>query len=190
MEAAIMEAPQVLGEPCKLLTAEEFYATCELDRAELVNGKVIEKMPPNFEHGENAGNIYAALRLYVRARGLGRVSVEGGFRLSRNPDVVRSPDVSFVRAERIENVSRRTFIEGAPDIAVEVVSPGDRATEVEEKVQEYLGAGTLAVWVVYPSARSITVRTPDEARVYQHDQVLGGEPVLPGFEIALSEIFE
>ncbi len=189
MATAILEAPQVLAAP-ERLTAEEFYATCKLDRAELVDGAVLEKMPPGFDHGDIAGNICFALKLYARKGGRGRVSVEGGFRLSRDPDVVRSPDVSFVEAARLEGVSTIAFIEGAPTLAVEVASPGDAADEVEAKVQEYLAAGTLAVWIVLPRTRSITVRTPDETRVYLPHQTLSGEPALPGFEAALSEIFE
>lgn len=189
METAILEAPQVLAAP-RLMTAEEFYVECKLDRAELVNGEVIEKMPPGFDHGDIAGNICFALKLHARRNNSGRVSVEGGFRLSRNPDVVRSPDVSFVAAARLEGLNTQGFIEGAPTLAVEVVSPGDLADEVDAKVQEYLAAGTLAVWVVYPKTGSVVVFTLDETRVCLRQHMLRGEPVLPGFEVAVSEIFE
>ena len=189
METAILEAPQVLGAP-RRMTAEEFYAECKLDRAELVNGEVIEKMPPGFDHGDFALTIGSLLKAHVRKHSLGRVSVEGGFRLSRNPDVVRSPDVSFVVAAQLEGQNTQGFIEGAPTLAVEVVSPGDLASEVDAKVQEYLAAGTLAVWVVYPKTGSVVVFTPDETRVCLRQHMLRGEPVLPGFEIAVSEIFE
>lgn len=189
MEAATLESPQVLGARGRM-TAEEFYAECRLKRAELVDGEVVEKMPPGFDHGNVAGNIYFALRLYARKDNKGRVSVEGGFRLSRNPDVVRSPDVSFVEAARLVGVNTQSFIEGPPTLAVEVVSPGDLASEVEAKVREYLAAGVPMVWVVYPEVRAITVRTPGSGRAYGGSDTLSGEPVLPGFEIALGEIFD
>ena len=189
METATLEASQVLAAP-RRMTAEEFYAECKLDRAELVNGEVIEKMPPGFRHGRIATKLAARLESYTQSHGLGAVLVESGFRLSRNPDMVRSPDVSFVASERLPEEEVEGFFEGAPTLAVEVVSPGDLADEVDAKVQEYLAAGTLAVWVVYPKTGSVVVFTPDETRVCLRQQVLRGEPVLPGFEVAVSEIFE
>jgi Uma2 family endonuclease len=185
----VAERMQVLaGAP--ILTAEEFYANCSLDRAELIDGAVVAKMPPGFDHGDIALTIGSLLRAHVRQHKVGRVSVEGGFLLGRDPDVVRSPDVWFVESSRLEGVSTHAFIEGPPTLAVEVVSPGDHWSEVEEKVQEYLAAGSLAVWVIDPRTQRVTVRTPDEVRVYQQHENLDGAPALPGFSMALSEVFE
>ena len=186
----VAEPLQVLaGAP--LFTAEEFYATCALDHAELVNGEVVEEMPPGFDHGDIALTIGSLLRAFVRSRGLGRVSVEGGFRLKRSPDVVRSPDVSFVEASRLEGVDTRAFIDGPPTLAVEVISPGDLYSEVEDKIHEYLEAGTLFVWVVDLRTQRITVRTAESApSIYGRGDTLRGEGVLQGFEMPLSEVFE
>jgi Uma2 family endonuclease len=170
------------------MTAEEFYATCLLERAELVNGEVIEKIPPGYRHGRLAASFALRLGAYVLEHGLGEVLTETGYRLSSNPDVVRSPDVSFLAADRVPDEEPDSFFEGPPTLAIEVVSPGDLAGEVEAKVQEYLAAGTLAVWVVHPKTRSIKVRTANETRVYSRTETLSGEPVLPGFEMVVSEI--
>jgi len=171
-----------------LLTAEEYWATCNGDQNELVKGKVIEFMPPGGEHGESAGIIFSCLLPFVRKNKLGRVFVESGFRLTSRD--VRSPDVSFVRTENLpDGRAPRAFIEGAPTLAVEVISPGDEWSKVEEKVQLYLAQGTLAVWLVEPQAQTVTVRTSSEARVYDKGSTLPGEPALPGFKLSLKEIF-
>lgn len=174
----------------KLLTAEEYWATCELENTELIDGKVVELMPPGFDRGEIALIIGAALRAFVKKNKLGRVSVEGGFTLRRSPDTVRGPDVGYASYERLAEQSTHAFIEGAPTLAVEVVSPGDLWSEVEEKVQLYLETGTQVVWIVDPQTQTVTARTPDESRVYHQTSTLLGEPVLPGFKLSLKDIFD
>ena len=188
MATATLEAPQVLAASRKM-TAEEFWAECKLKRAELVDGEVIEKMPVGEAHAYIAINIGAILREWARSRNAGRVYGELGYVLGEG--LVRAPDVSFVAADRLtsQRPSLRLF-HGAPTLAVEVVSPGDLAGEVEAKVREYLAFGVSMVWVVYPEVRAVTVRTPDGSRAYGADDTLSGEPVLPGFEVAVSEIFE
>src|SRR5208283_3333550 len=96
--------------------------------------------PTNFRHGEIAFNIGAPLRAHVKANKLGRVSGgDPGFILARKPDTVLAPDVTFLRADRLRaGVPAEGFYEGAPDLAVEVVSPSDRASKVEKKVQDWL----------------------------------------------------
>jgi Uma2 family endonuclease len=191
MVAERITQPESHAPDSSLLTAEEYFATCHLERSELVNGKVVELMPPGFDHGTIASNISALLRAFVRQGQLGRVSVEGGFRLRRGPDMVRSPDVSFIETSRLEGITTQGFIEGAPTLAVEVVSPNDLWSEVEEKVREYLHSGTLAVWIVDPETQTVTVRTREAAPVvYASESTLRGAPVLPGFEVPVSEIFD
>ncbi len=188
MEAAVLEAPQVLAALGKM-TAAEFWTECKVKRAELVNGDVIEKMSVGEAHGYIALNIGSILRSWARANRAGRVYIELGYVL--NEHTVRAPDVSFVSSERLTSQQPAPgLFSGAPTLAVEVVSPGDLAGEVEAKVQEYLAAGVPMVWVVYPSVRAVTVRMPGRGRAYGGNETLSGEPVLPGFGVALSEIFE
>jgi Uma2 family endonuclease len=173
----------------KLLTAEEYWETCDIENTELVDGKVVELMPPGFDHGEIAANIVTALNIFLRKNKLGRISVEGGFTLRRRPDTVRGPDVSFISYEKLGDQSTHAFIEGAPTLAVEVVSPSDLWSEVENKVQLYLETGTEVVWIIDPKTESVTVRTRGESRVYSKTETLLGEPILPGFKLQLKEIF-
>ena len=159
-------------------------------RHELVNGELITMAPAGEEHGDLSMAIGSVLRQYVRERGLGKVySADTGFVLTHDPDTVRAPDASFVRAERVRR--RKDFIDGAPDLAIEVISPSDTYSEVDEKVREYLGAGTEMVIVVDPRKRTATVHM--RAGSTQHlsiDDSLDGGEVVPGWRLPLREIFE
>lgn len=176
-----------------LLTAEEFFRLYSHKDGdyELVKGEVIKMAPPGGVHGGIAVNIAIALGTFVRQRNLGRVVVESGFRLESQPDTVRGPDVAFIRRERISAEGLpRAFFTIPPDLAVEVVSPSDTASDMEMKVQDYLRNGTQRVWVVYPDSRRIQVYSPDgTARGYREDAVIQDEDLLPGFSLPLREIF-
>ncbi len=110
--------------------------------------------------------------------------------LRRHPDTVRGPDVSYVRPERVPEEHIEKFWPGAPDVAVEVVSPDDTAAEVEEKVQEYLAAGARLVLVIHPRTRTMTVYRPDgTAAVLRPGDVFDGGEAMPGFTMPVSEVF-
>lgn len=161
-------------------------------RRELVEGELREMTPAGFQHGRIAGNIAGELRNHVRAHDLGvMATAEAAYRLSVDPDTVRSPDVSYVRRERIEELGDPTgFWPGAPDLAVEVISPTDRYSEVLEKVGDYVDAGTPLVVVVDPPARSVTVyRSRTDLIVLTEDDVLEGGDVVPGWKLPVREIF-
>ncbi len=175
-----------------LLTAEEFYLFCCRNdgRYELVDGEVVELAPPNDEHGNTALNVGYAFKGYSLRRGVGQARVETGYRLRTGPDTVRGPDVSFVLQPRVEGRGSG-FPVGAPDIAVEVVSPSDTAAEVARKVAEYLSAGSQRVWVVYPEGRRVLIHRSDGSVLsYTDNDVITDEELLPGFSLPLSEIFE
>lgn len=175
-----------------LLTAEEFYLFCcqNEGRYALVDGEVVEIVLPNDVHGEITANVGTAFNIYSRRHGVGRARVETGYTLRQGPDTVRGPDVSFVFRPRVEGRGSG-FPVGAPDIAVEVVSPSDTAAELARKVAEYLAAGSQKVWVVYPSVRQVLVHRADGSVLsYGGDDVITDEELLPGFSLPLSEIFE
>jgi Uma2 family endonuclease len=117
-------------------------------------------------------------------------TAESGFRLNSDPDTVRAPDLWFVRADRIPaDGIPETFWPGAPDLAVEVLSPSDRFVSVIEKVQDYLASGTRLVWVIDPKGRSAAVFRPDaRPLLLQEDGVLDGADVLPGFSVILRDV--
>jgi Uma2 family endonuclease len=171
-------------------TAQQLWEMPDSERFELVEGELVSMSPPGFDHGCLVLEIAAALREFAQPGRLGLVAVEAGFCLAHNPDTVRSPDVAYVRAERIPPEGVRAFFEGAPDLAVEVISPSDRASDVLAKAQEWLQAGCVAVWVVDPGTKSVTVyyRRPGALFLSSGDE-LTCEELLPGFRLALADVF-
>ena len=161
-------------------------------RYELVRGE-IRKMPPSFEeHGLVSANVAVDLAPFVRRNGLGRVIIgETGYFLESDPDHVRAPDVSFIRQERVSPPGeRRWFVRGAPDLAVEVLSPSNRPGPMAEKVADYLAAGCPMVVVIDPDLRNVIVHRPgQEPVVLSETDTLDGGDVVPGWSMPVSEIF-
>lgn len=159
-------------------------------RYELVRGELLRMTPASYEHAKVTITIGAVLAEFVRARDLGDIlGGDPGFTLARNPDTVRAPDVAFVAADR-RPADGPGFPDLAPDLAVEVVSPNDRAGEIAEKVQEWLDAGCRAVWVAHPKLKRLVVHHPDgTARMLGPEDELDGGDVLPGFRVTVAELF-
>jgi len=148
--------------------------------------------PAGGDHGGIANNIAYVLTSHVKAHRLGQVfAAETGYRLTRSPDTVRGADVSFIRAERIPPEGRpKGYWEIPPDLAVEVLSPTDTVEEIDDKVDDYLTAGTRAVWVVSPKRRTVVIYHPGNVPVIlsERDTIDGGDVVV-GFRCAVSEFF-
>jgi len=160
-------------------------------RYELVNGELVRMSPTGFQHLVIVGFLIRVLGLFVAERDLGVVGGEGGFILHREPDIVRAPDVVFVSKDRLPPKGEwSSFVEMAPDLAVEVLSPSDSATNINDKVLGYLEAGVRLVWVVDPMRRAVTVYEPDRTAhvLVEPDEVDGGA-VLPGFRLPVADIF-
>lgn len=176
----------------KLMTAEEFWLLPETEmRQSLVRGEVEETMPPGARHGIVAITFATFLRQWAQEQAAGVIGAESGFVLARDPDIVRGPDVYFVRAERIPaDGLPEAFWHLAPDLAIEVVSPSESAQEVQEKVEDFLAAGTALVWVAYPKNRLVVAHTADNlARTYRADDTLTAPDVLPGFSCPVAALF-
>jgi Uma2 family endonuclease len=162
-------------------------------RYELIEGELIEMSPTGFEHSDLALDLGARVWSYLRSNPIGRASgADGGYRLQRDPDIVLAPDISFVQAERLPpRHQRKKYLELAPDLAVEVVSPSDSAEAVTRKVLIYLKHGTKLVWVVEPDQRVVTIYRQDRtAKILTTDDILDGEEVLPGFTLPVAELFQ
>lgn len=174
------------------LTAEAFWLLPETAmQRSLIRGEVIERMPPGARHGVIATAFSLRLGIWAAKQRAGIVGTESGFILARDPDVVRGPDVYFMRAERLpEGGIPEAFWTLAPDLAVEVVSPSETAEEVRETVRDFLSAGTALVWVVYSRTREVIAHTPDGlARTFRESDLLSDSAILPGFAHPVGEFF-
>lgn len=185
--------PELLNAQPTLLTAEDLWKQPDDGyRYELVKG-VIHRMPPaGFEHGIRTVKIGRHLDVYVEKHKLGYVcGAETGFKIAQNPDTVRAPDAAFVRRESIEEKGiPKGFWVGAPDLAVEVISPSDTYTQVAEKVDEWLNSGCALVWVVNPRRETVEVyKTPEDITVLRGDDILDGGDVIEGFQCSVKDIF-
>lgn len=160
-------------------------------RYELVRGELRRMSPAGFRHGEVALRLGSSLSQHVRAHGLGRaLAAETGFLLASNPDTVRAPDVAFVREARVPSgCTPSGFWPGTPDLAAEVVSPGDSWSEVREKVRDWLDAGCAMVLVLDPRERSVTVFRDGDVRILLGHDVLEGGEVVPGWTVPVRELF-
>jgi Uma2 family endonuclease len=160
-------------------------------RCELVLGEVREKTPAGAAHGSVAGRLHGFLFAHLMGERSGEVFSSGtGFLIERDPDTVRAPDIAFVSAARLPRPIPVKFLPMAPDLAVEVLCPEDRPAEVAEKVAQWLAAGTRLVWVIDPRRRTAAIHAPGrEPRHLPADGVLDGEDVVPGFRLALAELW-
>jgi Uma2 family endonuclease len=177
----------------KSYTAEELLRLPDDGtRRELVRGELREMTLAGNEHGYVALRIASRLERHVDANRLGRVyAAETGFKIASDPDTVRAPDASFVNRGRLEKVGRvEGFWPGAPDLAVEVVSPGDTHAEVVEKSLAWLDAGCRMVLVAEPQRKVVTVyRSRQDIRILTEDEAVDGADVVPGWRLPVAEIF-
>ena len=176
-----------------LLTAEDLWKQADDGyQYELVKG-IIRRMPlAGFEHGILSSKIGSNLDKHIKKHQLGYVCSAGtGFKISQAPDTVRAPDAAFVRQAAIDEQGiPNGYWEGAPDLAVEVISPSDTDTEVDEKVDEWLIAGCEMVWVVNPRRETVEMyRSPEDIIVLRRDDILDGGDVIAGFQCQVRDLF-
>jgi Uma2 family endonuclease len=189
-----MRANQAMQDTARLITAEEFETLPGHEHHyELVMGQLVPRMSPvGPRHVEVVSRISFLLMQHTHKEKLGLVGPELGVKLTSNPDTVRGPDVAFVRRERIPVVHARGFFTGAPDLAVEVLSPDDRSRAVRIKVEDYLEHGTTIVLIVDPQKNSVTVFRPltPPMTFERDDAVIDLDDAVPGFRCTVSDIFE
>jgi Uma2 family endonuclease len=176
------------------VTALEFLShPAASGKSELVRGEIHLMTPASGVHGLVAGEIFVALKAFVDSRSLGLCFPDNiGFELPGLDDTVRSPDAAFVSAERlsVENIGPG-WVPVAPDLVVEVLSPSETPATLDEKWRDYRAAGTMAMWVIDPGSRTITVREtgiPD--RLLISTDTLDGGSVVPGFSLPVTRLFE
>lgn len=172
-------------------TAEDVERLPEEERFELIRGERLDVSPTSGIHGALQIALGAAILQHARIGRSGRVYTETGFLVSRQPDTLLAPDVSFVRSARVLSRDRQgAYLPQAPDLAVEILSPGDRTSQSLEKVRTYLDAGVSIVWVIDPQRRRVTVWMQDETvHELKPGDVLEGGDILPGFRLSVDELF-
>jgi Uma2 family endonuclease len=178
----------------KPVTADELLAMPDDGyRYELIEGELRRRSPAGDEPGRVGMELAIPLGSHIKKHKLGKLYLaETGFLITTNPDTVRAPDIAFVRIERVkESPIVKGYRMGAPDLAVEVVSPGDTVSEVEEKVAEWLAGGARMVWVVSPKLHTVTIyrSLTDIVTLTEKDNLDGGD-VVAGFQMSVAEIFE
>ncbi|CAG0950643.1 hypothetical protein PLCT2_00170 [Planctomycetaceae bacterium] len=181
----------VVHEREQLVTADDLLNLKDSKFLELVEGRIIPVTPSGDEAGELALWIGYLLMGFVMTNDLGTVAgADTGFRIARNPDTVRSPDVSFITKARLRPHTGK-FFEGAPDLAVEVISPSNTSTEMQEKIDQFFAPGARLIWLVYPGQRLVVVHYPGgTSKTFREDMTLEGGEVLPGFSLPVHEVFK
>ena len=175
------------------MTAEELLQTEIPGKwTELVRGQLRVFEPPGTLHGIVAGRLLVRVGQHVFANRLGEVaSQDTGFQITSDPDTVRAPDVAFLSNERLSTVASRGYAAGAPDLAVEILSPSDRPAEVLEKIADWLRAGVRLVWVVDMERRIARVHRADGSiALVPQDGAFDGEDVLPGFSCPIADLLK
>jgi len=172
------------------MTVKEFEnIDDDYHRHELIKGELLTMNPPKSLHGRVAINLAIILGLHVRANRLGVVYSESGYHLERDPDTVLGPDMSFLSGEHVDKADDG-YYQGPPDLAIEVLSPGDRKSYVERKLAIYLETGTRSIWLVNPRRRTVEVISSLNNRRMLHEDDELVDDTVPGFRVKVSEIFE
>ncbi len=173
------------------VSGEMLAAMGDIERCELVAGEIIMKSPTGWLHGGVERRFGQYVGGFVDAHQLGQVLVgEVGIYTRRNPDTVRGADVICISHERLAQVTSKSYLDVAPELVVEVMSPDDRRSEVKQKLREYFAIGVRLVWVADPADHTVSVyRSLSEVRILSVNDVLDGEDVLPGFSVPVTALF-
>lgn len=187
-----MATVELTATETRVITGAELEKMSNLGPCELVEGRIVPMSPTSYTHGEVELNFGSELRTFVRAHNLGKVQVgEVGLYTQRNPDTIRSADVLFISNERFSQQKSPGFLEVAPDLIVEVLSPSNSWSEITQKLREYFAIGVRLVWIADPETRSIfAYRALTDMREFTENDNLPGDEVLPGFSVAVAQLFE
>ena len=173
------------------VTGEELLRRPDLEPCELVEGRIVPMSPTGFLHGDIETELGTALRTWARKTGRGRaVGGEVGVYVRRDPDTVRAADLIYISYERLAGRTPVGYLDVAPELVMEILSPDDRWDDVMEKLAEYFAAGVDRVWVVAPKLRSVfSYRSLTEGQQVEEGDVLSDEEVLPGFSLPVADLF-
>ena len=187
-----MAAVKIASTETTLITGEKLFAMGDIGPSELVEGRIVPMSPTGDEHGGVELNIATALKQFIAGRNLGKVRVgEVGIYVRRNPDTIRAADVLYISNERhAQRDKSRGFLDVAPELVVEILSPDDRWNEITQKLREYFAIGVRLVWVADPTAKTVFVyRSLTEVREFGEGENVPGDDVLPGFSAPVGDLF-
>ena len=173
------------------ISGEKLFELGDIGPAELIKGEIVPMSPTGHLHGFIESNIGGLLRQFVQQHKLGRVLVgEVGLYTRRKPDTVRAADVLFISNERLAQVQSTSYLDVAPELIVEILSPDDSWSELMEKLEEYFSIGVQLVWLVDPRRQQVFVyRSLTDMEQLKIEQELSGAPVLPDLRLAVAELF-
>ncbi len=182
---------ETVEETTELISGEELYQMPGTDLTELVKGEIVKMSPTGFWHGVIEGKFYRALEFFVEENKLGLVMVgEVGLYTRRNPDTVRGADVIFISHQRLAQVKSQSYLDVAPELIVEIMSPNDAWSEVMAKLEEYFNIGVLTVWVADPDKQQVyAYHALTDVQRYTLEDTLSGGKALPNFSIPVTELF-
>ncbi len=184
-------APGPAVEAPRLVTGEQLAQIGDMGRTDLVKGVIIHRSPTEYSHGRIVGNFSAILQAFVSQHKLGEVLVgQVGIYTARRPDTVRGADVAYISNERLARVQSSSYLDVAPELVVQVLSPDDRWGELMDKLSEYFAVGVQVVWVADPKTQSVYVyHAPNKVQHFSAEDALPGGEVLPGFDVPVAELF-
>ncbi|HEY4690142.1 MAG TPA: Uma2 family endonuclease [Anaerolineae bacterium] len=175
------------------ITGEDLLAMGDIGSCELVEGRIVHMSPTGDPHAGYESNFDEYIKTFVRQHKLGKVRVgEVGIYTHRDPDTVRAADVAFISNERYARRKQKGgFLDVAPDLVVEIMSPDDRWNDVIQKLREYFSVGVRLVWVAHPETRTVyAYRSMTDVREFGESDALTGDDVLPGFSVLVASLFE
>jgi Uma2 family endonuclease len=174
-----------------LITGEELLAMGDIGPCELIDGRIVPMSPTGGRHGVVESRLDSALSFFVRQHNLGWVLTgEVGIYIWRNPDRVRGADIVLLSRERWPEGPPEGFLEGAPDLVVEIMSLNDRWQEVRQKIAEYFSIGVRWVWIVEPENRAVLAfRSSTDFQQLGAEEMLVGEGTLEGFTLPVANLF-
>ena len=176
-----------------LITGEELLAMGNIGPCELVEGRIVHMSPTGFPHGDYEGHFYERLLAFVRPKKSGKVVVgEVGIYTHRDPDTIRAADVAFISNERLAQRQKASgYLDVAPELIVEILSPDDRWQDVTQKMREYFSIGVKLIWIADPASKTVyAYKSMTDLREFGQSDTLTAEDVLPGFAVPVGTLFE
>lgn len=176
----------------KLITGDMLAQMEGMDNAELINGKIVHHMPTSHRHSAIEATVAISIGAYLLENRIGRVLTgEAGVYTRRNPDSIRAMDAAYISNERYALVQSHSFLDVAPELIIEVMSPGDRWSDVHEKIAEYFAIEALELWIIDPRLEQIHVYTsPTQSKIYSTADIITTESILPRFTLPVRHLFE